>query len=343
MKKFLTLANPFGIALVVIFMAGVMPAISFAGEKVTALNFPRAESDMYLKNLSAQGEFGKFFHIRNPIAIDQQDVIRMNRDTLYSGGIFDLNTPLTIYKPDTGDRYQSMQVVNQDHYTKMVGYEPGEYTITKEEMGTRYVLITFRTLVDASDPGDIVKVNEIQDRITTTQASPGSLELPDWDKSSLDRVRDALNVLASTLDSAEGMFGDIDEVDPVRHLIGAAFGWGGFPSKDATYLNFFPALNDGKTAYTVTLKDVPVDGFWSISVYNNDGFFEQNDYDAYSVNNLTAETDENGSVTVHFGGDPKRPNYLPITEGWNYIARLYQPRQEVLDGEWTFPEPEQVE
>ena len=214
MKKFLTLANPFGIALAVIFMAGAMPATSLAYEEVTALNFPRAESDMYLRKISGQGAFGKFFHIRKPVSIDQQDVIRMNRDTLYSPGIFDLNTPLTIYKPDTGDRYQSMHVVNQDHYTKMVAYEPGKYTITKEEMGTRYVLITFRTLVDASDPADIARVNEIQDRITTTQASPGSLELPDWDKSSLDRVRDALNVLASTLDSAEGMFGDIDEVDP---------------------------------------------------------------------------------------------------------------------------------
>lgn len=343
MKKFPTLANPLGIALVAIFMAGVMPAISFAHEQVTVLNFPRAETDNYIKVYAPMGAFGNFFHTRNPTPIDQQDVIRMNRDTLYSGAIFDLNTPVTINKPDTGDRYQSMLVIDQDHYVKMVAYKPGKYTLTKDQIGTRYVFVIFRTLVDATDPGDIDKANEIQDSITATQESPGTLDLPDWDKNSLDRVRDALVILGDTLVSTDGMFGDVDEVDPILHLIGSGWGWGGFPSKDATYINFVPALNDGKTPYTVTLKNVPVDGFWSISLYNKDGFFEQNDFDAYSVNNFTAETDKNGMVTVHFGGDPEQPNYLPITEGWNYLVRLYQPRQEILDGEWTFPEPEQVE
>ena len=34
------------------------------------------------------------------------------------------------------------------------------------------------------------------------------------------------------------------------------------------YVGGDPKVNDGKTAYTLALKDVPVDGFWSISVYN---------------------------------------------------------------------------
>ena len=90
--------------------------------------------------------------------------------------------------------------------------------------------------------------------------------------------------------------------------------------------------------YKLTVRDVPVDGFWSISVYNADGFFEPNDRHAYSVNNLTATPNDDGSVTVHFGGcGDDRPNCLPIMEGWNYTVRLYRPRPEVLDGSWTFP------
>ncbi len=58
----------------------------------------------------------------------------------------------------------------------------------------------------------------------------------------------------------------------------------------------------------------------------------------YSVNNISGEPNKDGSFTVHFGGDPKSVNYLPIMEGWNYIVRLYQPRKEVLDGSWTFPD-----
>jgi len=95
--------------------------------------------------------------------------------------------------------------------------------------------------------------------------------------------------------------------------------------------------------YRLTVREVPVDGFWSISVYNADGYFEPNDRGAYSVNNLTATRDDDGSVTVHFGGcTDDRPNCIPIMEGWNYTVRLYRPRAEVLDGSWTFPSIERV-
>ena len=42
-------------------------------------------------------------------------------------------------------------------------------------------------------------------------------------------------------------------------------------------------------------------------------------------------------------GDPGAPNYLPITPGWNYIVRLYQPRQEIIDGTFKFPVAEPAE
>jgi len=84
---------------------------------------------------------------------------------------------------------------------------------------------------------------------------------------------------------------------------------------------------------------VPVDGFWSITVYNAKGFFEKNAYDAYSVNNITAKKNMDGGVTIQFGGcDGKIANCLPITDGWNYTVRLYRPREDVLDGKWKFPE-----
>jgi hypothetical protein len=86
-------------------------------------------------------------------------------------GIFDLTNPLTVTKPDTGDRYQSMMVVSKDEYIPMVVYKPGDYTLTKDEVGSRYVLVLVRTLVDATKPEDIKAVNEIQDKITTQQAS----------------------------------------------------------------------------------------------------------------------------------------------------------------------------
>ena len=125
-------------------------------------------------------------------------------------------------------------------------------------------------------------------------------------------------------------------MDPVRHLVGTAAGWGGLPDQEARYVSVEPGLPVGE--YRLTVRDVPVDGFWSISLYNAEGFFQANDCDAYSVNNITATPNDDGSVTVQFGGcTDSRPNCLPIMDGWNYTIRLYRPRPEVLDGSWTFP------
>jgi hypothetical protein len=126
-------------------------------------------------------------------------------------------------------------------------------------------------------------------------------------------------------------------------LIVTATGWGPNPDKDAIYLNVAPKKNDGKTIYKLNVKDVPVDGFWSISLYGADGYFHKNDRGAYTLNNVTAKKDPDGSVTIQFGGcDGKTTNCLPIIPGWNYMVRLYRPRVEILDGKWKFPEAQLV-
>ena len=145
-------------------------------------------------------------------------------------------------------------------------------------------------------------------------------------------------MLAATKTDASGMFGDKAKLNPIDHLLGTAYGWGGNPKEAAVYQNGVPPINDGQTAYVLTARDVPVDGFWSITVYNAKGFMEPNDRNAYSVNNVTAKRNADGSVTVHFGGDPTAANYLPITPGWSYVVRMYQPRKEVVDGTWRFPD-----
>ena len=50
-----------------------------------------------------------------------------------------------------------------------------------------------------------------------------------------------------------------------------------------------------------------------------------------------------GTVTLHFGGDPHAPNYLPITPGWNYIVRCYLPSWQIIEGNWTPPVPQAVQ
>ncbi len=308
-------------------------------------NFVRAESDLYLSNLVKDGSFGKFLHRREPASIDSQAVIRLNRDTLYSSAVFDLDAgPVTITLPDAGKRFMSLQVISEDHYVPMVAYGAGSYTIDKKKVGTRYVVAGIRTLVDPSDPKDVQQVHALQDAIKFSQKSPGKFEVPNWDQASQKKVRDALIVLGSTIPDFKKAFGTRQQVDPIRHLIGSASAWGGNPDKEAIYLNITPSGNDGKTVYKLVVKDVPVNGFWSVSLYNREGYYEKNPYDAYTLNNLTAKKSGDGSIAIQFGGcDGKVPNCLPITTGWNYMVRLYRPRNEILSGKWTFPAAQPVQ
>ncbi len=305
---------------------------------VVASNFVHAETDRYLTDMVARGRLGELYHERDIVSVDDQMIIRLNRDTLYSQGVFDLEAgPLTVTIPEPeGDRYVAVQVVSQDHLTPMVLHE-GTHEITEDMIGTRYAALLVRVFVDPADPEDVAEAHRIQDAIVIEQDATGTLELPEWDQASLDRVRSELLDLAA-IGSGDGRrMGTRDEIDPIEHLIATAAGWGLNPESEATYLAVFPEQADGATVHELTMQDVPVDGFWSVSVYNEAGFFEPNDLGAYSVNSVTAERDADGSVRIQFGGcaaEGDVPNCLPITEGWNYLVRLYQPHAEVLDGAW---------
>lgn len=314
---------------------------------VTVNDFVRAETDMYFGNaVAGAGGIGRFHHIREPMPIDHQTVIRGNRDTLYSSIVLDLDAgPATVTLPDAGGRFMSMQVFDEDQYTRPTIYQPGEHALSRDNTDTRYAMAAFRTLVNPTVPGDLEAVHALQDAIAVSQpGGPGTWDIPNWDRASQKTVRDALLVLASTLKDMSSAFGTKDEVDPVQRLFGAASAWGANPPRDATYLNLTPERNDGETVYRLTVPaDVPVDGFWSISVYGADGYYAKNALDRYTLNNLTAQKNADGSVTIQFGGcNDGVANCIPIVPGWNYMVRLYRPRAEVLDGSWTFPEAQAV-
>jgi hypothetical protein len=307
-------------------------------------NFVRAETasqmDRFLDTFVG-GNVNTWGYLRTPPPIDNQIVIRMNRDTLYSSIVVDISKGAVITIPDTGDRYISVMIVNEDHYINNVYHDAGSYNLTMDEFHTPYVMVAVRTLADSSDPADIEKVNAIQDQITVDAVSARPYTHPNYDPVSYKTTYGPLIELSRGISDAKRTFGKKEEVDPVRHLLGTAWGWGGLPEHEASYLNVEPNLPVG--AYQLNVKDVPVDAFWSVSVYNKDGFFDENEYDAYSVNNISGTPNQDGSFTIHFGGDPESVNYLPIQEGWNYTVRLYQPRAEILDGTWTFPTVKAVE
>jgi len=303
-------------------------------------NFVRAVTDQEFTDVVNENGFGRFFHRRELTPIDRQLVVRPNRDTLYSAAVFDLQAgPVTITLPDPGERYMSAQVINQDEYVTDMFYGGGEHTLDQDHIGTRYVMVAVRILADPKNPADLTRAHRLQDGITVDQQDSGTFDVPRWDPVSQKKVGDALLELAETVPDNRAMFGSMADTDPVRHLIGAAAAWGGHAETDTMYLDVTPARNDGNTVYRLTVKAVPVKAFWSISVYNKNGYFTENPQQAYTVNDTTAAKAPDGAVTVQFGGctADNTPNCLPITPGWNYLVRLYRPKPDLLSGRWVFP------
>jgi len=316
------------------------PALALA-EDITLDNLVRAETDHMIRaNIEAFGlEVGQIVHQRETVDLANQPVIRMNVDTIYSSLVLDLAKLAEITLPEIDGRYQSMHVVNQDHYM-FVEAAPGTYRLTEDAVGTRFAAITFRTFIDPNDPEDVKAAHAAQDGIVVSGGGSGPFEAPDWDTEQLAVARKALNDLAAgiSFDSARA-FGREDDVDPVQYVVGAISGWGGLPARGAIYLVDAVDRNDGDTPYAVTAKDVPVDAFWSITVYNADGYMEPNDMGRNNYNNVSAEANEDGSITIHMGAcDDGRVNCIPITPGWSYAVRMYQPREEIINGSWTFPD-----
>ena len=303
---------------------------------VTVRTFVRAESDTYMAQLLQRtGGVNRWHHDRQPAAVDAQTVIRQNRDTLYSFAIADLRAGATLTLPQTSGRYQTAMIVNQDHFINRVFDQPGSYALTVAEFDTPYVLVAVRTLVDPTDAADIRAVNAVQDQLTLEAPSTTPFTPPAYDQASLNATRAALLELSRGVTDFHDAFGSQQQTDPIIHLIGTASGWGGLPAAQAFYLNVEPRLPVGH--YPLTVGEVPVRAFWSISVYNQAGYFEPNALGRYTVNSVTAARNADGTVTVNFGGDASLPNQIPIMEGWNYAVRLYQPEPAILDGTWTFP------
>jgi hypothetical protein len=322
-------------------MIGASQAQSPPGKAVTvtADNFNRAETDMYFAQFVKRGALGKFVHLRElPL---EGTGVRPNRDTLYSEAVFDLDAgPVKITLPKPGKRFMSITAINENHYVFEVGYGGGNYTYTRSEVGTRYLFVALRILVNPADAQDMKQAHALQDAVIVKQKDPGRFEVTNWDPVSHKKVRDLLLALNTTLPDLQKAFGSRTQVDAVRHLIGTASAWGGNPEKDAMYLNVTPAKNDGAAVYKLNVPaKVPVDAFWSVSVYDATGHFRKNAYNAYSFNSLTAKRSADGSASIQFGEcDGKVPNCLPIVKDWNYMVRLYRPRDEVLNGKWKFPE-----
>ncbi|CAE8596931.1 unnamed protein product [Polarella glacialis] len=298
-----------------------------------------------------------------------QPVIRMNHDTLYSILIVDLSTSAVVTFPDVGHRFLSLEMLSETHDSFPSVYKPGKYLLTWTKngcsctppcrtttktgaactaFGTRYAFLLLRTLADAANATDIAAAHDAQDAFAVRQKSPGKWEVPEWNQTELSRIRTNLQDLQamSTTPATYGFFTGPEKIDHLYGLLNVAAGWGGVPPKDQTYVFWSSGGEPGDFAITVPEVPVEANGFWSITVYNKEGFMFADPSNYNSAAQGSQGKNRDGSTTVYFGScdDPKRQkpskaHCLPIQQGWGMVMRFFRPAEAILDGTWVPPKP----
>ena len=314
---------------------------------VTVDNFVRAESDLYFAGLLRDsGAIGKFVHRREPASIDNQTVIRLNRDTLYSSALFDLDAgPVDDHAARCGQAFH----VDAGHQRRSLrsGSDLRQGQLHADQGKGRHALCRGRD-PDAGRSGQPGGHRAGPRAAGCDQGQPeGYRQLRRCRigiRSSQKKVRDALLVLASTIPDFKKAFGTKDEVDPVRHLIGTAAAWGGNPDKDATYLNVTPAKNDGSTDLQAQrqgragrrvlvgqrlqrrrlLREEPLQRLHA----------QQSDREEETPTARSRSSSAAATARCRTACRSQRAGTTPV--------RLYRPRAEILNGRWKFPEPRPV-
>ena len=291
--------------------------------EVTEETYEVVENYQALKNIHRLVGENKFFHFRNPTPLDNQTVVRMNQDTLYSAYVTDMSKGGEITIPDVGDRYISVMVVLKDHYINQFFVGAGTYKINPDD---GFGMIAVRTQVDSTDPEDVKAVNAIQDKIVVKMNSDAKFNPPAYDLEKLVEMRNKYAAEAATYPSFDGMQGARGEIDPHMHRLGTGAGWGLLSGEYAQYMPYNHA--GGNTQCVSATYEVPPftkPGFFSVTMYDKDGWIA-NDNAILNKNNIKFNKD--GTFDVSFGecsDSQKKANHLPTTEGWNFLMRVYQP------------------
>ncbi|WP_076414400.1 DUF1214 domain-containing protein [Shewanella sp. UCD-KL12] len=308
---------------------------------VTVNNFVEAEMDARLYRFFDEGGLNVGMVFNEVTPTDRQPVPRMNRDTLYAGIQVDTSKGYTITIPEhADDRYASVYILDNEHKTLHILKGSGTTHHFDKQEDTRWIAVIPRVQVfDAKDDADVAIASNILNQIKIESGNMQPKPMVNWDWEQMIELRSQYEVemrdsITQYPNDWQGARGEVDRYK--GHNMAVATSWGLFPSSETVYIAQAPELGTD-ICYSSTYQEPENTAFWSITVYNDQGYMFSDDN---NINSRVAKQNQDGSVTMHYGsaevcGDID--NRLDTTEGWNILMRVYEPDQSVRDGEYLLP------
>ncbi|KZZ53404.1 lytic murein transglycosylase, partial [Oleiphilus sp. HI0122] len=209
-------------------------------------NFTIAETDLYMANHSKEHPVNTFRHSREMSSIDNQFVVRENRDVMYSHAVVDISQGATLTNPEW-DVFSVIQVIDENQYTIASIYPGEEKTFTPKDVALgSHLFLNMRTGVRSLDEKGYKEAHAHQDAVMIKSHSSIPYQPKGFETTSLDTMRKALKARMAEADKPEYYFGTSDEVEETQFLIASAVGIFGLPIKDAAYLNTIQPAGDAR-------------------------------------------------------------------------------------------------
>ncbi len=296
---------------------------------MTAKEYIRTESLSFFKTFVDRAGINNFSHFKGLSKAEDKWVVSPNNDTVYSIAVVNTEEGFTLTIPEIDDRFLSIQIIDENHFTPYYLYGGGTYEFSSEDFSTKYVAVGIRTGTNATEEDIKHIIDVLQPQYQINNAKDG------WDIENLDfdtmvDIREQLIPYYELLPSTAGcMVKERNLVtDEWKFVLATAGAWGLSANENAMYAIYAPNLKADKV-YSATYTQPEVDAFWSITIYDEDKYLISNEHNI--INSSNVKLNEDGTFTVYFvpkGMTFEGENVLWVEDNWNFLMRAYRPNVE---------------
>ncbi|MEZ8989733.1 DUF1254 domain-containing protein [Vibrio breoganii] len=292
--------------------------------EVTMDKYVEAETDWYFAGVQKKTDVNTWIHDAS-VSIENQQVIRSNRDVVYSIAIVDVSEGATFTVPDS-EHYQIIHLMDEQHLSHQVVSRGESLTINADDINGDYVYLLARTKIAGNDTAERQAQLKIEANSQRPYVSKGYNE---EDVKAL-RQKLVMEFVQGDVKIIEHMsfVKDFKDADPISYTYATAVGYGGLPSYEAQYLPYVVGGGSAAECQTFNMPKPDLDyengGFFSLTTYDTAGWIVE---DNFYIGHESMK--DNGDTFEVAFSCPNVAHSIDVQEGWTGVWRFYKPSNEM--------------